>query len=329
MIPHHLITFKVLVVIISFNSNEALSLKEKQEGIILYELSIVIGAAALAVIVLAGVLYAYKKFQAQSAKLEKVLNLTAANNKISRDLSKKQQHSNKQILAVEKQIRDRTLKNLANKVEKSSQYLYGQIESLFALNSKLPELSPITGLGGWAISPDLALALVKEIEKRKTCNIIEFGSGMSTVLMAQALKTNNIKGKVYSIDHLEEYANKTKQMLKLHGLTGFSEVIAAPLKPTKINKMSFKWYSLAQKFFEEHNFDVVLVDGPPEATNKLARYPSLRKLEKSLSKGSKIFIDDYRREEDRLMVELWMKEHQDLALEVLDTEKQTAVLTLN
>jgi hypothetical protein len=67
--------------------------------------------------------------------------------------------------------------------------------------------------------------------------------------------------------------------------------------------------------------DLLVIDGPPESTQKMARYPALPLLFKYLLNESIIILDDGGRKEEKEIVEIWEKEFENISSEYLDFEK--------
>jgi len=85
------------------------------------------------------------------------------------------------------------------------------------------------------------------------------------------------------------------------------------------------WYEnrLPQKM---PSIDLLIVDGPPQDIQEMARYPALPMLYNLLSSSATIIVDDTMRKDERETVRGWIAEYEDLECEWLDTEKGTAVL---
>jgi hypothetical protein len=87
------------------------------------------------------------------------------------------------------------------------------------------------------------------------------------------------------------------------GLSEFATVIDAPLVDTVIPHWSGLWYdirSLAGK-----QIDLLTVDGPPEATGSLARYPAVPALMEMLADDAVVLVDDADRVDEQAATRLW------------------------
>lgn len=53
------------------------------------------------------------------------------------------------------------------------------------------------------------------------------------------------------------------------------------------------------------NVDLLVIDGPPEATGNWARYPALPLLREKLRSGAVVVLDDTHRADERAILEAW------------------------
>jgi len=223
------------------------------------------------------------------------------------------------ILFVQAEIY-RRLTVIYNKREQD----YKQVEALLSLHSLIPTGYPLPPMRDGAISPDLAVILIKIIKERKPKNILECGSGISTLIMAYCLKDLG-EGHIWSLEHDKNYADITGENLKKHKLEDRASVIFAPLKEMSIREKSWLWYDT--EFLNKiEKIDLLLIDGPPENIREMARYPSLPLLAGSLSESAVIVVDDASRRDEKAMVDLWLKEFKNFQYDFNKTEKGTVIL---
>lgn len=201
-----------------------------------------------------------------------------------------------------------------------------QIEAAVGLQSyfatgELPNIN--TERHSWPVSPDFALYLVELIETNNYDLIIEFGSGISTVIMAKTLakmadrRESKTATALVSFDHLEQYYLQTIAQLKQAELHDKVQLELAPLQAyTASNGNTYPYYSchdslakLAQQYPPAGKRLLVLVDGPPAATGKHARYPAAPSVLKYF-KGANIdlLLDDYIRDDEKEIAALWQTE---------------------
>lgn len=206
-----------------------------------------------------------------------------------------------------------------------TQKSYRQIESLFYLFSTLKFRHPLPPMRGWAISPDFANSLISLIRERKPRLVVEIGSGVSTLVTAYCLQEIG-DGTVISLDHDEQFSAISAENIVKHQLQDTATVIYAPLKEVVIQNKSWLWYDTAQLQNLERHIDMLIIDGPPTGTQKLARYPALPILIDQLSDDSIILLDDAARPDERQIVKLWQEEFPGFAREDIDAEKGITIL---
>ena len=223
-------------------------------------------------------------------------------------------------------------KFLSKKIDKKTDLLqreifaeYGQIESLFAIYNLLKIDSILPPFRGWAISPDFASIILKKIRNNKATQIIECGSGVSTIIICYLLKQRG-SGHLYTLEHDAEYAEKTRLQLEKNNLTEYATIFVSELAPYTLNGETWNWYDM-KNITEDQKFDMLIVDGPPFQIQARSRYPALPLLYKHLNDKSIVLIDDCKREEDKYVVELWLNEFKDFRDEWIETEKGAYLLT--
>lgn len=164
------------------------------------------------------------------------------------------------------------------------------------------------------------------IQKERPNLVVELGSGSSTVVAGYALQKNGL-GKIHSLDHLEEYAQQTREMVSLHGLNTHCHVHHAPLKSYRLEDNTWRWYDL-DHFDPESTVDMVVVDGPPGELQKMSRYPALALMSDFLSDRFIIVIDDGSRKDEQETVQYW-RERFNLEGKFRGLEKGTYILWNN
>lgn len=221
---------------------------------------------------------------------------------------------------------ERNRKNVIAEGLKQNRNLYTQIESLLSVYKKINPQKPLPSMSGWAAPPELALLIINTIEENNYEQVVDIGSGVSSLVAGYALQENNrSKGRVVSIDHDERFYNTTKQLIKEHKLEEIVDIRKAPLLIQKVNNNSYSWYDTDQlKDIKE--IDLLIVDGPPGGTQKNARFLALPLLYDKLKAGSTIILDDYFREDEKHVVEQWLKIYPELTLTEIRTDRGIALL---
>lgn len=94
---------------------------------------------------------------------------------------------------------------------------FRQLQSYQILLSKLNLKSELPLLRGWAASPDFLLIIADHALNSKPETVVECSSGSSTIILARCMQLNK-SGHVYSFEHDQFYAQKTREQLKRHDL---------------------------------------------------------------------------------------------------------------
>jgi predicted O-methyltransferase YrrM len=173
----------------------------------------------------------------------------------------------------------------------------------------------------WALAPDVAARLLRQIQLRDAKSIVECGSGVSTLLIARTLKSLG-RGHVYAIEHDDAWASFVTRMLQANGVGDVGTVIRAPLSEGKIDGQPTSWYDAAavrDALASVEVVDVLIVDGPPEKSGHLARAAALPFFEDRLCAGALILVDDLHRQDETEMVSHWTERY---ALQPVDVDRE-------
>jgi predicted O-methyltransferase YrrM len=212
---------------------------------------------------------------------------------------------------------ERDVRRIAKELESASRESYRQSEFYSQLLRLLDLKAPIPSTRSWAASPDVLLTLLQHAKKSNPKIILDLGSGMSTLVLAKSAPT----AKVISIDNSAEFAQKTRQMLSLHGVVN-ADVRVAPLTA---HASGVDWYEISQ-LEDLNNIDLLFIDGPPGSKNDRARHPALAECLSKLSPRAIIVIDDASRDGEKDLAHEFAKALPSHTLEFLSHEKGTAVL---
>ena len=190
-----------------------------------------------------------------------------------------------------------------------------QTQALLQLHDQFAPTAPLPAVAGWAMEPTALVELVNLIARLRPQLVVECGSGTSTLWIAYALRRNG-SGRVVSLDHKAEYAAASSRVIADHGLTEWAQVQHAPLTPTSTPRGDMPWYSADLTGLD--GIELLLVDGPPQATGELARYPALPVLADRLAPGAHILFDDADRPGEVAALDAWRATYS------LDTEHDLA-----
>jgi len=156
------------------------------------------------------------------------------------------------------------------------------------------------GLGGWSISPKMINWIFDNLPQDSI--ILELGSGYATKLLVE-------KYKVYSIEQDPNWMNKYRG----------SNYIYSPIKDYE----NYKWYDLSFINEIDKNYDLLLVDGPTQASG--GRYGLLEHIDKFYNSNAIIIFDDVNRKEDLdVMMKLSKKINRSFKV-IFEPEKQFGI----
>lgn len=188
--------------------------------------------------------------------------------------------------------------------------LYAQLESLLWLQRRLAIEGQLPPLRGWATSPDVLLRLHTHIMATRPRVIVEFGSGASTLVIADALQQCGA-GKLISIEHSDYYGGQTCGTLKAEKLERWVDLRIGALEPWEGGHLNPEGAQKPSRWYPQRllagveSVDLVCVDGPPGATCLYSRYPALPALADKLSPHAEVWMDDTMRQEEKEICERW------------------------
>ena len=194
---------------------------------------------------------------------------------------------------------------------------YHQVEAIEQLLPMLKLSAPLPPSRGWAASPDFLLTLAhitKSVRPRLT---VELGSGTSTLVLAKSGAR-----KIISLDHSQEFGAQTRSMLESHKVRG----VEIRIHDLESYPSGYKWYAKST-LKGLAKIDLLVIDGPPSATNSDARYPALEHLVPLLSPNATVVLDDVYRDEERKLADAIAKALPNHTITILSHEKGTAVIS--
>ena len=186
--------------------------------------------------------------------------------------------------------------------------------------SGLNQPYPMPFGGSWALTPDAAVLLAREIAIRRPNTIVELGSGVSTVMVGRLLQQMGC-GHLISLDHDPEWAKETRRNILANGLQDYVEVLDAPLVRQQFDGKDFVWYQIPEQLRHIEQIDMLTVDGPPQTTDAtvLARYPALPAFVDQFSEHAVIYIDDAKRDTEQEMIKEWQQQYPRWKSKIIDT----------
>ncbi|OYO28702.1 class I SAM-dependent methyltransferase [Janthinobacterium sp. PC23-8] len=213
---------------------------------------------------------------------------------------------------------------LRDQADNAPATLFRQLEALDGLQRELKLDKSLPRTRGWAGSPDFLLELARHAQTARPQVVLECSSGASTVVLARCMQLQGA-GQVYSLEHDPEYAARTRAELARHGLSGWAQVIDAPLRAHQLQGETWPWYSTDHL---PHGLpvDMLVIDGPPQAAGTQSRYPAGPLLFPRLTPGAAVYLDDAARADEQAILRRWRSEFPLLRQSLLACEKGCARL---
>lgn len=155
----------------------------------------------------------------------------------------------------------------------------------------------LPNLGSWKADTGLLTLLADEIETRRPAQVVEFGAGASTLILARALQLWG-GGQLTSFDQHPDFVALTRDWLAGHGL--HADLRAAPLAPSPSG-----WPGL---WYDAHavpeRIDLLVIDGPPWTIHPLTRGAAATLFDR-IAPGGAVVLDDAARPGERLVARRW------------------------
>jgi len=177
--------------------------------------------------------------------------------------------------------------------------------------------------GGWVAGADFLLVLARQVLTQKPRLVVEFGSGVSTVVIGRCLQLNG-GGRLLSFDHDEGFAELTRRRLRRAGVPG--EVRAAPLAPGR-DGYGGSWYAHGEL---PDGIDLLVIDGPPAWREEQAesRGSAAPAAFGRLAADAVVLLDDADRPGERRIAARWRAEYPHIEFGWHDTQKGTLAGTV-
>ncbi len=152
---------------------------------------------------------------------------------------------------------------------------------------------------GFSAKPEY-LSAISQAALTTSGNILECGSGLSTLLLSAAASQSGAR--IWALEHTPEWAVRVRKELQQLKSSPNTHVVDAPLRAYA----GFSWYD-ATRLPADATFSVVVCDGPPAET-KGGRYGLLPVLSGRFAIGAQIFMDDAARPDEQAIMRRWVSE---------------------
>jgi predicted O-methyltransferase YrrM len=225
------------------------------------------------------------------------------------------------LIAIAVLILERKLRRLRRMLRAQERHVW-ETHNIFRL---LQGGAPLPLPGGWAASTDLLGEIVRAVSGNRPRLVVELGSGVSTLIIAAALRANGA-GRLISIDADGAYAAKTREQVQRHDLGDWVQLRLAALQTMEFEGVSRPWYD-GSVFAELTGIDMLLIDGPPRLLRLDIRYPALPFFWERLSPGAIVLLDDAARPSERAIAKTWQQNFPQARYDYLRFEKGALRIT--
>jgi predicted O-methyltransferase YrrM len=179
-------------------------------------------------------------------------------------------------------------------------------EDFLAMQTLAPMVSGFLPWTRFSLRPVALVSVLVEAMVHERCRILEMGSGVSTLLLAAALREQG-KGRVIAVEHHPAWAGMMRRLVVAKGLARHASVLVAELAPTSLSLDGSPWYSadvLGPLLDQKH--DLLLVDGPPAGEGRsMSRGPALPFFESALTDDALVVLDDIDRPGELAVLQSW------------------------
>lgn len=172
---------------------------------------------------------------------------------------------------------------------------------------------PVTN---WSAGPTYYMHVCNDIIINQRVNIVEMGSGISTVLIARLLERNRIPARVYSVDQDASWQRVVKGMLAADNIERHVSFLQADIVlPTE--GTAPPWYNAEQlsELLRMDPIDMLLVDGPKVQSHVCIRHGAVPFLHTRLAAKACVFLHDTDRQGEQTIVGVWKNLLHDFKLE--------------
>lgn len=225
--------------------------------------------------------------------------------------------------------RDRVLAAMAKSSREQTDALgnrlFGRIETYLSLRDRLGLRQGLAYDHDWSAAPDFLRLIVEYALTRGPAQIVECGSGLTTLMLARCCAMNG-RGRIVSLENGVDFAAKTRAEIARHGLDAYADVLDAPLTRHTLDGVEYQWYALDR--LPNEGIDMLVIDGPPGFIQRHSRYPALPLLFERMSAHGIIFMDDAARPDEREIVEMWRKRYPSSRYEYIETERGCAIVRI-
>jgi len=165
-------------------------------------------------------------------------------------------------------------------------------------------LGPWPAPNGWSLAPDALRLAARLVRRWRPRHIVEFGSGFSTRVLAQACAAVGLPAGISSVDHDPEFGRAPRLDARTRAAGVRLRHQVAPLVARDCGGKLLPLYGLRpERLASTRPADLALIDGPP--VNLGGREGTLYQIMDLARPGTLVLLDDAGRASERAACACW------------------------
>lgn len=157
----------------------------------------------------------------------------------------------------------------------------------------------LPNLGSWKADTRLLHIIVDRVEATRPAEVVELGTGASSLVIARALQLHG-GGRLTSFDQHADFVAATKHWLHRHALD--ADIHAVAMRPAPDPWPGY-WYDLRDL---PTAIDLLVIDGPPWSVHPFVR-GAAETLFHRIVPGGMVLLDDGARPGERIVMRRWQR----------------------
>jgi hypothetical protein len=200
-------------------------------------------------------------------------------------------------------VRDKLfgINKLENKLKIQQSHFFRELKAMEILKPYFP--AGYLFESGFSLSFQTIQHIANDLVVYKPKFMLEFGSGMSTIILNNFIKQNGLEVKLISIDDDVLWQDFLKEKCTNVDFFCFPLVQNHPFS----FESNGLWYDIPDVHpLNEIKYDLILVDAPKGSLSRLSRFGFIPFLENRLSEKPIIYLDDTHRADEQKISELFL-----------------------
>ena len=199
---------------------------------------------------------------------------------------------------------NKLLKGFGNRLNQDVLTILKEQQSFQHLSKLLPEYFPYSY---HTLSlPDIE-AIINTIIYANSTNIIECGSGLSTLVIGKLLSKQK-NAQILAIENDETWINLITRLLNDNMISNVTFRKSDLIQMQEEGKIG-KWYNIPEILEKSDLVDAIIVDGPyaEKHHDPYSRYYSYQLIANRLKRGGFVYLDDVNRHAEKDFLNEWLK----------------------